>query len=126
MREKHVFPQTWPFSCLSCEHAWEVHYEAWHIDDGRGGNSVTWRHKGAVTMPPWIDPMCPSCAGLRVRTFPPALANGHASDAPSRPGTESGNGSPSGNGPRHVNGVSLVDGTSCGSAAGAPGGDPDG
>ena len=71
MRNPHIIPQTWPFNCLACQHAWEGVYEAWHADDGRGGQVVTWRHKGTASMPPWIDPSCPACSSLSVKTLPP-------------------------------------------------------
>ncbi len=69
MRETHVIPQTWPYNCLSCEHAWETVYEACYV---HAADAVIWRHKGTLAMPPWIDPSCPSCASLRVRTLPPS------------------------------------------------------
>ncbi len=71
MREPHVLTQIWPFTCLSCQHDWEGEYEAWHADDG---DVVTWRHRGAVSMPPWIDPSCPVCFSLRVKAAPPGRA----------------------------------------------------
>jgi hypothetical protein len=71
MKKPHIILQTWPFNCLTCQHAWESVYEAWHADDGRGGQVVTWRHKGTASMPPWIEPSCPVCSGLRVQTLPP-------------------------------------------------------
>jgi hypothetical protein len=80
MKKPHIILQTWPFNCLTCQHAWESVYEAWHADDGRGGQVVTWRHKGMASMPPWIEPTCPVCAGLRVKTLPPgARRSGAAS-----------------------------------------------
>ena len=71
MEEPHIILQTWPFNCLTCEHAWESVFEAWHADDGRGGQVLTWRYKGTASMPPWIDPACPACSSLRVKAFPP-------------------------------------------------------
>ena len=70
MAEPHVLTQIWPFTCLCCEHAWEGVYEAWHA----GGDAVTWRHRGAVSMAPWIDPSCPVCSSLRVKAAPPGCA----------------------------------------------------
>ncbi len=71
MNDPHIIPQTWPFTCLTCQHAWEDRYEAWHADDGHGRQAVTWRHEGAASMPPWIDPLCPACSSPRVKALPP-------------------------------------------------------
>jgi hypothetical protein len=71
MKNPHIIPQTWPFSCTACHHVWESVYEAWHADDGHGGQVVTWRHKGTASMPPWIEPSCPACSSLSVKTLPP-------------------------------------------------------
>jgi hypothetical protein len=73
MKKPHIILQTWPFNCLTCEHAWESVYEACHADDGRGGQVITWRYKGTASMPPWIDPSCPSCSSFRVKTLPPGF-----------------------------------------------------
>ena len=71
MKKPHIIHQIWPFTCLTCRHAWESAYEAWHADDGRGGQVITWRHKGTPSTPPWIEPACPACAGFQVKTLPP-------------------------------------------------------
>jgi hypothetical protein len=71
MKNPHIIPQAWPFSCMACQHVWESVYEAWHADDGHGGQVVTWRYKGTASMPPWIDPSCPACSSLSVKTLPP-------------------------------------------------------
>jgi hypothetical protein len=71
MRERHIVTEAWPFQCLSCGRAWEAVYEACHGDDGHGGDAVTWRHGGVASMPPWIEPSCPVCHSLRVKTLPP-------------------------------------------------------
>jgi hypothetical protein len=67
MKKPHVIPQLWPFNCLACQHAWESVYEAWHSVEG----VVSWRYKGTASMPPWIDPACPECSSLWVKTLPP-------------------------------------------------------
>jgi hypothetical protein len=71
MRERQIVTETWPFQCLSCGQTWEAVYEAWHVDDGHGGDAVTWRHEGVASMPPWIEPACPACSGLCVKALPP-------------------------------------------------------
>jgi hypothetical protein len=71
MRDVHVITEIWHFECLGCRRHWEHAYEAWHADDGRGGNAVTWRRAGTVSMPPWVDPSCAGCSDLRVRVLPP-------------------------------------------------------
>jgi hypothetical protein len=71
MRERHIVTEAWPFQCLSCGRGWETVYEAWHTDDGHGGDAVTWRSAGVASMPPWIEPACPSCRSLRVKSLPP-------------------------------------------------------
>lgn len=73
MKEPQIIHQTWPFTCLTCRHGWESAYEAWHTDDGRGGEVTTWRHKGVPSTPPWVEPVCPACSGLDVKTFPPCM-----------------------------------------------------
>jgi hypothetical protein len=71
MRNKHVIIEVWPFQCLHCRRTWEGTYEAWHADDGHGGDVVTWRHDGVIIMPPWIDPSCAGCHSLHVKVLPP-------------------------------------------------------
>jgi hypothetical protein len=71
MKEPHIIHQIWPFTCLTCRHTWESAYEAWHTDDGRGGQVITWRQRGTASTPPWIEPSCPACSSLHVKNLPP-------------------------------------------------------
>ncbi|MCW2886796.1 MAG: hypothetical protein QOE54_2188 [Streptosporangiaceae bacterium] len=90
MRDVHVITEIWRFECLSCQSRWEHAYEAWHVDDGRGGNAVTWRRAGTVSMPPWADPSCADCSDLRVRVLPPRadFGGGSATRFPKQPGPQ--------------------------------------
>ncbi|MGI8330091.1 hypothetical protein ACRYCC_08990 [Actinomadura scrupuli] len=90
MRDVHVITEIWRFECLSCQSHWEHAYEAWHADDGHGGNAVTWRRAGTVSMPPWADPSCADCNDLRVRVLPPRadLGDRPVARVPRQPGPE--------------------------------------
>jgi hypothetical protein len=70
MRDTCVTTDIWSFRCQRCELRWEEVYEAWHANDGHGGDVVTWRSHGIVCCPPWCDPTCPSCGGLAVKVLP--------------------------------------------------------
>jgi hypothetical protein len=63
MRDTCVTTEIWGFQCQRCERRWEEVYEAWHANDGHGGDVVTWRSHGIVCCPPWCDPACPACHG---------------------------------------------------------------
>lgn len=69
-RNVHVITENWRFHCLHCQARWEHLYEAWHGDDGHGGDAVAWRLGGVASQPPWIDPACPACLSLHVKTLP--------------------------------------------------------
>jgi len=69
-REIHVLAETWRFYCLDCLTPYQAMYEAWHADDGHGGDSVAWRRDGMASQPPWTEPSCPDCLGLHVKVLP--------------------------------------------------------
>jgi hypothetical protein len=70
MRDTCVTTEIWSFHCQHCERRWEEVYEAWHANDGHGGDAVSWRHHGVVCCPPWCDPACPGCGSLRAKVLP--------------------------------------------------------
>lgn len=76
MRVVQIIKQVWHFQCLACEEMWQDAYEAWHTDDGHGGDTVAWRHGGVAAMPPWTDQSCPSCLSPQVKPLPPATRPG--------------------------------------------------
>jgi hypothetical protein len=95
MRDTCVTTEIWGFQCQRCERRWEEVYEAWHANDGHGGDAVTWRYHGIVCCPPWCDPTCPSCGGLGAKVLPSHWHDqdqdqGHAHDH--GPGREPGHG----------------------------------
>ncbi len=65
-QETHVLAQTWQLYCLDCLQLHQEHFETWH---GKG-DTIAWRHHGMPSQPPWIDPSCPGCRGLRVKVLP--------------------------------------------------------
>ncbi|MFI0448295.1 hypothetical protein [Actinomadura sp. 6N118] len=69
-REIHVIKERWYFYCLDCLRPYDDIYEARHADDGFGGDGVAWFHAGMASQPPWTEPKCPFCEGLRVKVLP--------------------------------------------------------
>ncbi|MGI5166204.1 hypothetical protein ACQEU3_17780 [Spirillospora sp. CA-253888] len=70
VRDLHVITEKWHFYCMNCLVSWERVFEAWHSDDGHGGAAVAWRLEGQASLPPWADPICPTCQGLQVKALP--------------------------------------------------------
>ncbi|GAA1527760.1 hypothetical protein GCM10009678_06840 [Actinomadura kijaniata] len=70
VRDVQVITEKWYFYCMNCLCSWQRDFEARHCDDGHGGDHVVWRLNGHAALPPWVDPLCPTCQGFQVKAFP--------------------------------------------------------
>ncbi|MEV4255899.1 hypothetical protein AB0J52_22310 [Spirillospora sp. NPDC049652] len=56
--------ERWRFHCPRCVWTWEQVFEA-----RQSGAHTAWYYDGLPSLPPWIDPGCPTC-GAAAKAFP--------------------------------------------------------
>jgi hypothetical protein len=56
-------------ACRRCQRTWQTTYEVAAYHDDAGDHEVFYRN-GLVVPPPWAQPRCPHCGGLRVALLP--------------------------------------------------------
>lgn len=67
MRDTWSAHEIWLYQCLCCHSSWQREYDARHMDDGHGGEAVTYEHGGHRCTSPWCDHMCPNCQSQNVK-----------------------------------------------------------
>ncbi|WP_344590265.1 hypothetical protein [Actinomadura vinacea] len=82
MHEAWSSHETWVYECQNCFTTWEEEYDVRHSADGHGGEVELFEKDGQRCMTPWVDHVCPTCAGQNVKTLPTPLGR-HATATPS-------------------------------------------
>lgn len=94
MHEPTIVLEIWTYRCATCQHEWDVRYEARHAGDGQGGDVVCYWRGGQRCVSPWSEPECEKCGSYAVKplpsrtTAPQARQRRHRPDrwtSPSRP-----------------------------------------
>ncbi|MFC5744026.1 hypothetical protein [Actinomadura rugatobispora] len=70
MRDAWSSHETWVFECVNCATTWEEEFDVRHCADGHGGEVELFEHDGQRCTTPWIDHVCPGCAGQNVKARP--------------------------------------------------------
>ena len=60
-------------TCRRCQRTWQTTYEVVAYHDEAGDHEMFYRN-GVVVPPPWAQPRCPFCGGLRVALLPTGLS----------------------------------------------------